>query len=304
MLVGTDVRVTTGSFMWQVQVMLGFMPTRYPTEMLKSLIDTSPHGIVILDQEDVVKCWSPMAETIFEVAPCDAIDVNVNDLLNVDSDREDQEDPVRFAEIQVSQKSRAEIQIEQTAHRVTINDQNWTIVYINDVTFRREQEKRLASEALTDPLSELSNRRGFQEQLEYALSGKLTLSIIDIDNFKQVNDRFGHEAGDLAIKHIATQLLDCFPDAVTCSRLGGDEFGVVLKTGSAMEMEEKFERLRQRIAALQPSKYDFSLTASIGIALSNVAGTSARELLTTADRCMYQAKKAGRNQIVLQPINV
>ena len=284
--------------------MLNFMPTRHPTEMLQSLIDTSPHGIVILDQDHVVKCWSPMAETIFEVAADEAIDVKINDLLKVNTDSRSEEDPVRFAEVQVSQKSRAEIQIEQTAHRVTMNDHDWTIIYINDVTFRREQERRLASEALTDPLSGLANRRGFQEQLERALSGKLTLSIIDIDNFKQVNDRFGHEAGDIAIKHIATQLLECFPEAVSCSRLGGDEFGVVLKTDSEMDVEAKFERLLQRIAAMKPSKHEFSLTASIGIARSNVPGTSARELLTTADRCMYKAKKAGRNQIVLQPINV
>ena len=284
--------------------MLDFMPTRYPTEMLKCLIDTSPHGIVIFDQDLIVKCWSPTAETIFEIPASEAIDVNISDLLEVDSDVEDDISPVRFREVQTSHKSHAKIQIEQTGHRVSIEEQDWTIVYINDVTVRREQERRLASEALTDPLSGLANRRGFQEQLECALSGKLTLAIIDIDNFKQVNDRFGHEAGDLAIKHIATQLLDCFADAISCSRLGGDEFGVVLKSSSNTDIKAKFEKLRQRIAALRPTKHDFSLTASIGIALCNVPGTSARELLTTADRCMYKAKKAGRNQIVVQPINV
>ena len=280
------------------------MPTRHPTEMLQCLIETSPHGIVILDQDQVVKCWSPMAETIFEIANCAAIDVKACDLLELDEDSGHEADPLRFAEVQISHKSHAKIQIEQTAHRVSIDDKDWTIVYISDVTFRREQERRLASEALTDPLSGLANRRGFQEQLESGLSGKLTLSIIDIDNFKQVNDRFGHEAGDLAIKHIATQLLECFPEAVSCSRLGGDEFGVVLRTDSETDVEAKFEKLRQRIASLKPTKHEFSLTVSIGVAMSNVPGTSARELLTTADRCMYRAKKAGRNQIVLQPINV
>ena len=284
--------------------MLDFMPTRHPAEMLNSLIETSPHGIVILDQDHIVKCWSPMAETIFEVAASDAMDVKVSDLLEVQADNNDAELPICFAEVQVSHKSRAKIQIEQAGHRVSINDQNWTIVYINDVTFRREQEKRLATEALTDPLSGLVNRRGFQEQLEDALSGKLTLAIIDVDNFKQINDKFGHEAGDLTIQHISILLLECLPEAVSCSRLGGDEFGVVLKTASEMDVEAKFERLRQRIASLKPTKHEFSLTASIGIALSNVSGTSARELLTTADRCMYQAKNAGRNQIVLQSINV
>ena len=284
--------------------MLDVMPTQHPTEMLKCLIETSPQAIVILDDDNVVKCWSPMAETIFEVAASKAINVKICDLLEVDGDCGEDEVPLRFAEAQISKKSQAKIQIEQTAHRVSISDKNWTIVYISDVTFRREQERRLASEALTDPLSGLANRRGFQDQLEGALSGKLTLAIIDIDNFKQINDRFGHEAGDLSIKHFATQLLDCFPEAVSCSRLGGDEFGVVLKTATELEVEANFEKFRQRIMSLRPSDHDFTLTASIGIALSNVLGTSARELLTTADRCMYQAKEAGRNQIILQPINV
>lgn len=297
-------RVADGSIVAQVVVMLDLMPTHLPPELLQSLIETSPHAIVIFDQDHLVKCWSPMAEAIFETPCGDAIGVSVLDLLSVESSGTATNRPMRFAEMQVARESRNAIQIEQVCHQINLNGQAWTIVYLSDVTVRREHERRLATEALTDPLSGLANRRGFQDQLETALSGKLTLAIIDADHFKQINDQFGHEAGDLAIQYVAQQLRLSFPDSVCCARLGGDEFGVVLATGSLADTEANFEKLRQRITGYQLSGYEFSLTVSIGVALSNIPGTSARELLTTADRCMYQAKEAGRNRIVIQPINV
>lgn len=278
--------------------------TQLPSDLLPCLIETSPHAVVIIDQDRFVKCWNPVAEAAFEIPATEAIGSVIDDLLGLDSAVSANSRVLRLAETQTARKSGRAIQIEQFVHRIPVEDQQWTIAYINDVTVSRAHERRLANEALTDPLSGLANRRGFQNQLETALKGKLTLAIIDADNFKQINDRFGHEAGDTAIQHLATQLVECFPDAVCCSRLGGDEFGVVLKTGAMPETQAEFEILRQRITSRQPQQHSFSLTVSIGVALSNVPGTAARELLTTADRCMYRAKAAGRNQIVIQPINV
>jgi len=281
------------------------MPLHLQNTLLQSLIDTSPYGILILDQQHRVKCWSPMAETIFEIPAHEAIETPVGDLLSIDQEYvQETGGQFRLVDTQTQRDSRVVIQIEQIIHPIKTDGQDWTILYLNDVTVRREKERRLANEALTDPLSGLANRRGFQEKLESALSGRITLAIIDTDNFKQINDQFGHEAGDLAIQHLAKQLRDCFPDAVCFARLGGDEFGVVLETTSLPETEAKFEKFRQRIMAVPPSQHDFSITVSIGVALSNIKGTSARELLTTADRSMYQAKEAGRNRIAIQAINV
>ena len=284
--------------------MLEFMTIELQNALLRSLIETSPYGILVLDQQDRVKCWSPLAETIFEIPASDALDNPMGDLLVVDSDfRGEFCGPIRLADVQTKRDSNVTIQIEQVTNKITIDGQEWTILYINDVTLRREKEQRLAHEALTDPLSGLANRRGFQRILESALSEKITLAIIDTDNFKQINDRFGHEAGDLAIEHIAKQLRACFPEAVCFARLGGDEFGVVLKTASLLETEEKFEKFREHIMEQSPSQHDFSITVSIGVAVSNVPGTSARELLKTADQSMYRAKEAGRNRISIEPIN-
>lgn len=271
--------------------------------LLRSVLETAPCGIMVLDQHDRVKCWSPLAETIFEIPGSDALESPIDELLAVDLDFQEQSGgQIRLTDIQTKRDSNIAIEIEQFVHQIEIDNQTWTILYINDVTLRRLREQRLTNEALTDPLSGLPNRRGFQRQLESALSDKITLAIIDTDNFKQINDRFGHQAGDLAIKHIAAQLRVCFPDAVCFSRLGGDEFGVVLKTVSRAQIEAKFEKLRQRITDVPPSQHDFSMTVSIGIAMSHVPGTTARELLKAADQSLYRAKEAGRNRICTQPI--
>lgn len=272
--------------------------------LLRSLIKTSPYGILVLDQQDRVKCWSPLAETIFEIPASDALDRPIDDLLAVDLEyREKVGGAIRLEDTQTKRDSNEPIAIEQVTHQIDVDGQDWTILYIGDVTLRRQREQRLANEALTDPLSGLLNRRGFQQKLESKLSEKITLAIIDTDNFKQINDRFGHDAGDVAIEHIAQQLRGCFPEAICLSRLGGDEFGVVLRTDELSKTESKFEKFRQCIIENPPHDHGFSITVSIGVALSNVPGTSARELLKAADRSMYQAKDAGRNRIFIQQID-
>lgn len=280
--------------------MLKSLPKDHLTDLLEGLLNTAPQAILILDQTHCVRCWNPMAEKIFGISKGDAINTPVEDLLNVNFS----EGLICFDDKQTSSSSLAEVQIEQTAQPITIDHQDWCIVYLTDVTVRREQERRLANEALTDPLSGLSNRRGFQDKLESALSKKLTLAIIDTDHFKQVNDQFGHEAGDLAIQTLSKLLVQNFPDAITHSRLGGDEFGVVMETQSQAKTVEAFDQFRRQVNRVKLGPQAFSITVSIGVALSNVAGTTARELLTTADRSMYQAKEAGRDQVAIQPINV
>ncbi len=297
-------RIANCAFVVHPWEMIESMPLQTQNALLRGLIQTAPYGILVLDQQNRVKCWSALAETIFETPACDTLERPIDELLVVDLDFSDRSGGAfRLADTQTKRDCNSAIEIEQFVHPIKIDSQDWTIIYISDVTLRRQREQRLTSEAVTDPLSGLLNRRGFQRKLESVLPDKITLAIVDTDNFKRINDRFGHQTGDLAIKHIAQQLGDCFPEAVCLARLGGDEFGVVLKTGSLAETEANFEQLRQRIMDVPPSEHNFSITVSIGVALSNVSGTSARELLKSADQSLYRAKEAGRNRISIQPIN-
>ena len=114
----------------------------------------------------------------------------------------------------------------------------WTVYYLNDAAARRQREMSLELEALTDHLSGLLNRRGFQRVLERATDQCLTLSIIDIDHFKSLNDSHGHPIGDAAIERMGEILKSTFVNRAICvARLGGDEFGVLMKTAKSPETD-------------------------------------------------------------------
>ena len=159
--------------------------------------------------------------------------------------------------------------------------------------------------ATTDELSQLVNRRGFQAILESnlrhgpSLQQQLVLAIIDVDRFKDINDTMGHESGDQAIQFVAHQLTEHFPTAICVSRLGGDEFGVLLLNDELTKAEAVFEDFRRDLQATSQTSFPVRITVSIGVATSHPSSASARELLETAHRAMYLSKNAGRNRVTM-----
>ncbi len=188
--------------------------------------------------------------------------------------------------------------------RFVAGSQNrWTVLYLEDAQRSTRRELILEQEATTDELSGLANRRGFQRKLESNLSEKLALAIIDIDRFKQVNDQFGHVAGDDVIRLLGVRIRDLFADlCLIAARTGGDEFGILCRSTDAPAMLEKLEALRTLFENEKQSVAQASV--SIGVVISQISGLGSRELLTRADSCLYEAKDAGRNclrQITCDP---
>jgi diguanylate cyclase (GGDEF)-like protein len=169
---------------------------------------------------------------------------------------------------------------------------------------RREAEG-FARAAVTDPVSGLFNRRLFNERLEEELdrarrhNTNVALLMIDIDNFKGINDRFGHPAGDLVIRGVGDILKRSVRRFDLCTRFGGEEFAIVMPGSGAESSASVAERIRQRIEAFRPPDSelaDLRVTASIGMTVSQ--GASARELIARADQALYEAKKSGKNRLV------
>jgi diguanylate cyclase (GGDEF)-like protein len=169
----------------------------------------------------------------------------------------------------------------------------------------RQDANEFARAAVTDPLSGLFNRRYFHERLEEELdrarrhNTTVALLMIDIDNFKGINDRFGHLAGDLVIRGVGDILKRSVRKFDLCTRFGGEEFAIVMPGSGPENSAPVAERIRQRIEAFRPSEAelaDLRVTASIGMSLSY--GGSARELIANADRALYQAKQEGKNRLV------
>jgi diguanylate cyclase (GGDEF)-like protein len=159
----------------------------------------------------------------------------------------------------------------------------------------------LASQAHTDSLTSLSNRRGFDVrfglEVDRALRDEKPLSLIvcDLDHFKAVNDEMGHEEGDVALRRAAGVIAGSVRSVDAVSRIGGEEFAVLLPGASPDEAVAVAERMRTGIGA-EFRGYPVGLTASCGIASSErVVDGDPRTLFTAADAALYRAKRAGRN---------
>jgi diguanylate cyclase (GGDEF)-like protein len=159
----------------------------------------------------------------------------------------------------------------------------------------------------TDPLTGLANRRRFDESLQRELSHSdrfghpVSLVLVDIDHFKQVNDSHGHEAGDAVLRTISRMLADGVRTVDLCARFGGEELAILLPQTTAAGAFELADRLRRRIAG-RPIKYndaEIAVTASFGVASYPDVVHARDALFQAADAALYGAKHDGRNCVRL-----
>jgi diguanylate cyclase (GGDEF)-like protein/PAS domain S-box-containing protein len=178
---------------------------------------------------------------------------------------------------------------------------------ISDVTHHMMQERELRTQASTDKLTGLMNRYGFDEAFERLLaqaqrsSRKVGVAFIDLDGFKEINDRFGHDTGDMLLKEVARRLQQRVRETDITARPGGDEFAVLLwDVGGTEDLRRLGESLLD--ALRPPYRCDANvctLTASIGLSLYPDHGLTAGTLLRQADQAMYAVKNAGKNAVRL-----
>jgi len=177
------------------------------------------------------------------------------------------------------------------------------LLAMEDVTKRKIFEDELRRMALTDPLTGLANRNKFNESLDEALKISrrfklgIALLLLDLDDFKRVNDAHGHPVGDALLKEVATALIDGAREIDFVARLGGDEFAVILK-GAANKEDAK--KLAQRYVDMLRRPFSIESHAihigtSIGISLFPDDADNDIDLFRRADMALYQAKREGRN---------
>ncbi|HWX43952.1 MAG TPA: EAL domain-containing protein [Solirubrobacteraceae bacterium] len=196
-------------------------------------------------------------------------------------------------------------------HTTLIRDPHHQPAYflsqVEDITDRRRYEAELQHMADHDPLTGLLNRRAYERRLEehlargerYGHAGAVL--VLDLDDFKQVNDTLGHSAGDQLIVRVASALATRLRESDTLARLGGDEFAILTPTGDRAEAERLANSLlavvRRERAARGLGGRERPITASIGVApLEDAHELSAEEALIDADLAMYDAKEAGRDR--------
>lgn len=155
--------------------------------------------------------------------------------------------------------------------------------------------------ARTDPLTGLPNRLALSEMLEEASQHMFDLYVVllDIDHFKQINDRYGHDVGDQVLKEVGRRLRSSLRMGDMLGRWGGEEFMIVMRGESQHDVLAAVERLRE-VIAFWPFDEVGAVSASFGVAEGHI-GDSIHNLLERADKALYQAKHLGRNRVELSP---
>ena len=167
-----------------------------------------------------------------------------------------------------------------------------------------EQIDELSRQAFHDSLTELPNRALFADRLEHALArmnrreGSIAVLFLDLDEFKEINDRLGHQAGDQLLTAVAQRLRGCLRPEDTVARLGGDEFTILLEDISDTRYAIRVaERITESLATpFTLDGHHVSVTTSIGIAVSTGREEKPSELLRNSDLAMYRAKDNGRGR--------
>jgi diguanylate cyclase (GGDEF)-like protein len=173
-------------------------------------------------------------------------------------------------------------------------------------TRRAAAHQQLQRMARTDGLTGVANRGSFQQSLEQSLreadrsQSKLVLVLLDVDHFKVVNDQYGHDAGDQALRHICNSLSNRLRVTDTLGRLGGEEFGLLLRNTDRSRAEPLIEALRLQINSnpLTYGQQRIHLSVTLGLAEWPTDGRSVEQLYRCADRRLYLGKGQGRDQLV------
>ncbi|MBF0468507.1 MAG: diguanylate cyclase, partial [Desulfamplus sp.] len=185
----------------------------------------------------------------------------------------------------------------------------WYASIFRDITKRKETENLLILLSSTDGLTGIANRRIFDEILEKEWKSALrsgapiSIAMIDIDHFKQYNDNYGHQQGDICLKKVALALQGCISRSTDLlARYGGEEFVVIMPMTTKKGAHEFAETMRAAIESMaMPHKYSKTsshVTISIGIGVAQpVRGTLASEIVRLADDALYEAKNSGRNRV-------
>lgn len=274
-------------------------------------------GIVITDVDGYVQDLNPAFTAITGYAPEDVIGRRMNQL---GSERH----PIEFfralrMQLERTGRWKGDIWSRHKSGREFIchlivstcynedGSVNCRIGLISDVTEKRKQEALIWEQAHFDHLTRLPNRQMFHENLQASIrqaecnAEAFALLFLDLDLFKEVNDIFGHNEGDLLLQQVATRLEECCGHLGVVARLGGDEFTVI---APGLENGERVHSLCQRVlhAVSQPyalTATEARISCSIGVAFYPGDTRSATDLLKYADLAMYAAKDKGRNQYCL-----
>ncbi|MDE2388436.1 MAG: PAS domain S-box protein [Betaproteobacteria bacterium] len=183
---------------------------------------------------------------------------------------------------------------------------HYYVSQFSDITEKKKKDEIILFQANYDPLTGLPNRNLFKELLDQEIKKSqrsktpLSLLLMDLDHFKDINDTLGHDRGDELLKEVASRIKSCAGEADTVARLGGDEFAIIVSNcGDAESVEMIVQRITQKLdkpLKFKQNRADYYISTSIGMVFYPRDGIDRKSLMKHADQAMYAAKLGGRNR--------
>ncbi len=279
-------------------------------ERLRMVFERSQTGMFVIDHHFLVHSWNPALLNLLNLKSSDIAakhgGIELKQLLpgHYHTLQQTTKKVIKSSEPATATFSVGELSKTQRWLEVSIIaiDAHHMQGIINDVTAHKAETLRAIKISERDPLTQLLNRRGFEPKLDALMQHKeaplsLALLVIDLDNFKPINDHFGHEAGDFVLKAVSKHLIDSVRKDDWVARLGGDEFAIII---NSTELPQLANRISKAIidTISKPIKFEkksLKIGASIGIAFSDARSHSPKLLMKHADEAMYMAKQAGKS---------
>jgi diguanylate cyclase (GGDEF)-like protein len=297
--------------------------------LLSSILNALPENIVVIDQTGLIQyvnqSWQDFSCANANTSEPDWLKINYLEQCDRSAEKGDTfgehaAEGIRLVINKIQENFYLEYPCHSPAEKrwfmmrvspVKVANNHYYVISHHNITERKIAEEKVEQLSRMDGLTNIHNRRSFDEFLHSEwlrctrLKMPITLAMIDIDYFKQLNDNFGHQFGDLCLIKIAESLKEfARRPGDMCARYGGEEFAIIL---GDTELEDAFSIIERALDAIHqleipsPNDTKVAITASIGLVTFHPDGKSEEQaLITSADELLYQAKKSGRDRIISQ----
>ncbi len=285
---------------------------------LSVVIENATEGIITLTPDGIVQSFNTAAEQMFGYQQDEVLGTSAADFMPLPKE----ELFGKAATAKGKNKQGENFPIELSASQAMMHGVPQLICLVRDITERKRAEEELNRLANYDSLTRLPNRHQFHQRLSHALARAerdetlVALMFLDLDKFKTINDTLGHAAGDALLQHVAAMLRSCLRksdtisrnvaegdeddlDDATVSRLGGDEFTVILEGVKNVESIAVVAKKIIKVFGVTPVEFgeqDIYASTSIGISVYPLDESDEENLIKAADNAMYHSKEQGRNQ--------
>ncbi|BBH22997.1 hypothetical protein Back11_43420 [Paenibacillus baekrokdamisoli] len=283
--------------------MIRFDFLNFVTKRYEKLFNLNPAAILLVEPTGKIKEANPSARQLFDHIDLDQVPFHklVNtELQNTIRDKKEFKD---YETSIYNGSNRVEVLID--GDYVSVDNEPYMILIVRDVTLQKESQEEIRYLAYHDPLTRLPNRRYFYEKLNEAIreaeenSQRLTVILIDLDLFKETNDKYGHEAGDEVLRHTARIIKEIADPIGIAARLGGDEFVLFIRHASSDTfVEQMIARLQMRFVEeeLLYREQPISVKMSMGASFFPDDGRDGDTLMMNADKAMYKVKRSGKSK--------